>query len=70
MKIVRALLTGSCGLVGLFISTSASAGYGFCETYAPHQAARVTTVFLFPSNAGSDGIAPDFETYMKSQAWL
>jgi hypothetical protein len=66
MKIIRVLAAG-CGFVGLCISTSASASYGYCETYAPHQAAHVTPVFEFPANAGSDGIDPDFETYMEAK---
>jgi hypothetical protein len=67
MKIVRVVLAAGCGLVGLCVSTSASAGYGYCETYAPHQAARVTPMFEFPANAGSDGIDPDFEAYMEAK---
>ena len=68
MKMVRVLLAAGCGLVGLCVSTSATAkaNYGYCETYAPHQAARVTPMFEFPA-VGGDGITPDFETYMEAK---
>jgi len=68
MKMVRVLLAAGCGLVGLCVSTSATAkaNYGYCETYAPHQAARVTPMFEFPA-VGGDGIGPDFETYMEAK---
>ncbi|MCL6684304.1 hypothetical protein [Sphingomonas alba] len=66
MKMYRVLLAAGCGLVGLCVSTSASAGYGYCETYAPHQAARVTPMFEFPS-ASNGNIDADFETYMEAK---
>jgi hypothetical protein len=66
MKIVRVALAAGCGLVGLCVSTSAMASYGFCETYAPHQAVRVTPMFDIPA-AASDSIDADFETYMEAK---
>jgi hypothetical protein len=66
MKTVRVMLAAGCGLVGLCVSTSASASYGYCETYAPHQAARVTPMFEFPT-VGGDGIDAEFETYMEAK---
>ena len=67
MKMVRVLLAAGCGLVGLCVSTSAMAAtYGFCETYAPNQAARVTPMFEFPAAAGDD-IDSEFETYMEAK---
>jgi hypothetical protein len=63
----RGVLAAVCGVVALGIPASAMAGYGYCETYAPHQAARVTPVFEFPAGAGGDGISSDFETYMEAK---
>jgi hypothetical protein len=62
----RGVLAAVCGMVAVSIPASAMAGYGYCETYAPHQAARVTPVFEFPS-VGGDGIDAEFETYMEAK---
>lgn len=66
MKMVRVVLAAGCGLVGLCVSTSASAKYVYCETYAPNQAVRVTPVFEIPQSA-ADSVDPDFESYMEAK---
>jgi hypothetical protein len=60
-------LAAVCGMLALGVPASAMASYGYCETYAPHQAARVTPVFEFPAGGGGDGISSDFETYMEAK---
>lgn len=63
----RGVLAVVCGMVTLGIPTSALAKYGFCKTHAPHQSVRVTPVFEYPARVGSDGIDPDFESYIEAK---
>ena len=63
----RGVLAVVCGLVSLGFPASASAKYAFCKTHAPRQSVRVTPVFEYPARVGSDGIDPDFETYIEAK---
>jgi hypothetical protein len=62
----RGVLAAVGGIVTVGIPASASAKYAYCETYAPRQAVRVTTVFEIPESA-ADSVDPDFETYMEAK---
>lgn len=67
MRSYRVLFAAACGFAVLSVSTPAAAKYGYCETYAPNQAAHVTPVFEYPADVVGDGLEPDFEGYMEAK---